>query len=455
MSLPALYALAQSLHCEPELYANDLLPFAQQGFAITKALAVRDVASFCRVTTRNQAQHDLAIDASVASDADIASSERRESWGRSYHPDAAIRLDSFLKDPELSRLQLNTIGRARAYLSRKAPPALPMQDSPIAFTRDASPASLPAGRARSAMEAALCHQVVVGQECAAALDSVITRSMPVKGPGGFSYTQPQLYREFLNDTTYTDGLRRAALKVLDKAASGASSGDLFSDLRASFAESGFSAERADDATWKTLALLATGGPNTGRRTLHMRAAPEVFSTKVSLSVLSTLAPYLDSLSIASGHPYSYPPDVHTTCDTGKPYHFWLTAYLARSLVREGTSPRAAAAAAFLGEKGYQMMSESETRDPRQPFREPFLAAYSNSVRMDLAVASAGAAYGAGAEAPDIDEGVRRVVLASEPLPRLGSREASLLFDVPPAFGLAWEHLMAPDEAFHLFESQLK
>ncbi|MGZ3650701.1 MAG: hypothetical protein ACXWR1_01495 [Bdellovibrionota bacterium] len=448
--------------CTPERYVSDVADFAEQGLYITKELAISNVASFCRATTRNQAQGDFKSFGDFKSDDEIKDSSRGESWRRSYHPDSDIRRDAFLKNGYLEQLSLNSYAAAEKYLKKPFDSA--SDAGRFAHLNFGAP---PEGDAEkkisqihhmSLVKAAACNELVFGFECPAALDKVMKMSMPAED----NISEIHLYREILSDKKYDEGLRLAALKILNRSkAKNAGGANLFGDVKSSFMEAGASDHAAEEMTWKTMGLLATGGANLASRVFAMNTRPPNMPKKISLSVISTLMGHLDALSMDSGHPYSYPPSVHTSCDSGKPYHFWLTAYLAWELARTGTSPKASAAAAFLGQKGYQMMSDTATRDPAKPMTEHFLGPYTNSIRMDLAIASAGAAYGANAgggrgnSSLDIDEGVKAVVRKSRPVPLLTPAQASALFDSPVRFGLEWSKLMAPDAAFSLYLPSLK
>lgn len=95
--------------------------------------------------------------------------------------------------------------------------------------------------------------------------------------------------------------------------------------------------------------------------------------------------------------YSYPRNVKSKCDNSKPYHFWMSAYLSRSLVKEhGISPRDAANATFIAEKAYQI-NRNVAGDGNQVKNTIFTSALFSPVhqivRTDLAYAAAGAHYG--------------------------------------------------------------
>jgi hypothetical protein len=456
LSLVALVAHADP-PCDAWRYANDVIPFAQQGIAITKDLAVKDVAAFCHATTHNQAQHDMVgLDSTLDSDEKVRAHKIQDAWRAEYFPDAEVRRKGILNNLDLENQGITSLPKLKSFLA--VPQDGTLEGSVELGDLKQDPRRLSQimgfGKREAAVMAA-CNEILFGLQCPTALNKVIEMSVPLDFG---NFTQPQLYQEILGNDAYDAGLRRAALKLLDRMQKRDVKGaDLFSDVRNGFLEVGVPAAKAEEMTWKTMGLIATGGPNTGVRLNMIKTPLGEAGRKVALIVLATVPFYLDSLTMASGHPYSYPPTVHSTCDTGKPYHFWLPAYLGWELARTGTDARPAATAAFLGEKGYQMMADTETRDPTQPLREAFLSPYQNSIRMDLVMAAAGATFGASAgraQGIDVDAGVRKIVMDSNPVDRLSEQASRALFDSPVRFARQWSQLMAPNAALNIYLEKL-
>lgn len=124
---------------------------------------------------------------------------------------------------------------------------------------------------------------------------------------------------------------------------------------------------------------------------------------IRLSRFSEMLPHLDYLNMKKGSPlYSFPKEVHTTCNSGKSYHFWYSAYLTRSLIRDHAfDPESAARATFITHKGYQLIKEKNyTTSPYTSSKlenilnqKPFEPGQ-QIVRMDIAYAAAGSQFGA-------------------------------------------------------------
>ncbi len=448
----------------PERYFRDNLEFAQAGAYITKELATQDITQFCRVTTKNQAEGDVNRAQGMVSEEDILNSNPGyrpvDSWLYAYYPSAAVRAKAFTADYFLHFLKLNSFAAASEYLH--SPSVLPsIRHFELANQLDHSQdpellqrlSGMPVGLA----SLAACNELVWGTECPRILKQIQEESVP----NSRAITQIDLYREIFADTRYDEGLRLTALKILQRAqANNLRGAHFFDDLRSAFRQSGMAAQEAETMTWKMIGLFGTGGANTGLRAFFSPTPSSTVPKKVAIAIIGDLVGYLDSLTIASGSPYSLPREVHSTCDTGKPYHFWLTAYLAWKRVRNGASPRPAAAAAFIANKGYQMLSNTAGRKPERPLTEHFLAAYANSIRMDLAMAGAGAVYGAsvGAGSPpgrlDVNEGVKQIVFDSQEVPKVKPETSKAFTQDLMKFGLRWTKLMAPNSAFRIYEKTL-
>src|SRR5690606_21351541 len=139
-------------------------------------------------------------------------------------------------------------------------------------------------------------------------------------------------------------------------------------------------------TWKVMAILASGGPNITFRLSLFKSDPDFDISRLSLAVISMGASVLDRMSIENKKMYSLPQEIRTSCLYPKPYHFWMTAYLAYKLNQSGQSVSASAEAAYISDLGYQMLSPTVGRDPSKVFViEPFHF-YNNLIRIDLTFA---------------------------------------------------------------------
>lgn len=171
-------------------------------------------------------------------------------------------------------------------------------------------------------------------------------------------------------------------------------------------------------------------------------------------------PLADSLSVSSGHPYVYPKTVTTRCDTEKPYHFWLTAFLARDLVKNHKiSARGAAAAAFSAQKGYEMLSSTVSRDPSKAFQVETFDPHNNLMRADMGFSSAGAVYGAQSavgKVPslDVDLGIKAMIEGAVSKPVLTDKESKeLVRSMGLEFMMRWNAILSPNSAFELHQKK--
>lgn len=168
-------------------------------------------------------------------------------------------------------------------------------------------------------------------------------------------------------------------------------------------------KRARDLTWKILGIYGTRGANMAALVDALEAANGVSRQEIAITALQGIAVgmnVLDQIQQDRGkNMYSLPADVKFDCAYGKPYHFWMAAYLAQKYTKQGTpSPSLGAVAlgATPAEKaalsvhllslGYNFMSQS--RDPSAAFTEPDLGENNNMIRLSIAFADAGGRYGA-------------------------------------------------------------
>ncbi|MES2770039.1 MAG: hypothetical protein V4596_12920 [Bdellovibrionota bacterium] len=279
---------------------------------------------------------------------------------------------------------------------------------------------------------AVCSGVTIlnNSDCAAGLGKILEYA----APNDSEITGLSSYKEVLSNPKYLKGTQRAALLILDRFEKNKVSGsNLFDDIFQSFKKEGMSSKDADNATWEILAIVASGGPNTSIRLRSFKVSEEQKPLKWALSAIALALPKLDFISAKSGHPYSMPPNITTTCDIGKPYHFWMTAYLARKLTKEGLSPMGSASAAYLAQKGYEVKSTTTGRDPNRVFTQDSFGDWNNVLRVDTAFSSAAAVFGANhaqGKIPrmNIDEGLKKIIMAGSIQPKLSNEEAQKLWN---------------------------
>ncbi len=277
-------------------------------------------------------------------------------------------------------------------------------------------------------------------------------------------TNLPLWKDVFESRKYDEGLRISALKLLQRASSKKldKSDNLFGDLQSSFVESGMNKLEAEEASWKILGIIANGGANTFQRTSGLEGGSQ---RSIALGSIANSIGFLDLKKSRLGLSlYSYPSNLITQCDNVKPYHFWMTAYLARELVKEGISPDDAATATYITQKAYQLKREiAYANNPNfKPYAILTRPAYDPAqqiVRTDLAFGSAGALFGsisrlqANSQIINVDLAVISLLQDSTPLPAITPEKAREL-NVLSAYDL-WSTIFSPDSAFNAIRSQLK
>lgn len=267
---------------------------------------------------------------------------------------------------------------------------------------------------------------------------------------------PELTWNVLTEEKYFEGVRLAALKIVKKVESGeVPQENLFDDVLSSYLEVGQSPETANQLTWDVMAMVAKGGPNfifrAGRYGIDL--SPTV---TVGLSIIAGAIPVLDKRSREGGHPYSLPKQISSHVDTGKPYHFWMTAYLSRHLSLEFKDPKAAASAAYTAALGYQFLSRTSGRVPERALTEDSFFGINNIIRGDLVNAAAGARFGAESatgtpESIDLDQGFLLALRKASDSSPISPEKADQIFNknIPHAF-LKWVRRFAPFSIFKHF-----
>ncbi len=231
-------------------------------------------------------------------------------------------------------------------------------------------------------------------KCSQSLDYILE----LMKPSG-KLTAVPVIRKIIEDPMYAEGASRAALKIMSKVdASGSGRtqfGDLFADIYQSYVEAGIPPKNAEEMSWDLLAVYSARGANINM--LFPYASGKAGSkTLIALESIAIGASVLDAATHQSGYLYSIPKQISTVANYGKPYHFWMSAYIARESAKRFHSESAAQTAAALSELGYQMFSVTNGR------HELFQSILSTGqfgveaykTKIDLAFGFAGASYGA-------------------------------------------------------------
>ncbi len=272
-----------------------------------------------------------------------------------------------------------------------------------------------------------------------------------KGVIGGRILLKDLHTKVLTDPRYQDGIRRSALRVIDrlKHPEIALNGNVFDDVKQGFIDSGVSITEAENMAWDIMAILAVSGPNIGVRLWTFKTDPINNASRVALTAIAEAMPFLDSYSLdQQNRLYSLPAKTKSTCDNGKNYHFWLTGYFARLGVKDGVDSLSAAGAAYITNIGYQVLQSGNGRSPIDVFSRSRFGSAENRTRMDLATAAAGAKFGSTGSNSDIDELFLSGIRQSSNDKSLNGFLGKAIFVSPSTAVDRWERIYSPWEIFN-------
>jgi hypothetical protein len=298
------------------------------------------------------------------------------------------------------------------------------------------------------------------------LKNMTPREVVIKNQNGLvtpPFVQVGLINKVMTNQLYDKGLRLAALKMLErlKRNDSENNSSLITDLIDSYVESGQDRATAKELAWDVIGLISTAGPNLASRLGGLVYGPENAQTITALTVIASAIPKLDFKHGNSGHLYSYPMNVQTTCDNGKPYHFWMAAYLSREAAKESEDPQGAAAAAFASEKGYQLLSNQSQRKKGAILTHPSIDPATNIVRTDLVYAAAGAVYGVNSLTSDLEtvidvnQGLKRMNAEAKYLLPISNEQARLFYNGGGVAALSrWNSIFSPNTAYDNYSTMI-
>lgn len=259
--------------------------------------------------------------------------------------------------------------------------------------------------------------------------------------------------DIVQNQEYKEPLLKAAHLIQNKVKTQNGDGDIFSDLKSSFEQSGLSKEQAKDLSWKMMGIWGSAGSNL--RSRLEASGVDDFEPRVANAIESILTsiPYLDALAKKKGHRYALPNGVKAKCDQGKSYHFWMSAFLTRELVKNGISSEASTAATFTAQKGYQMLSATAGRNPSELYTRDEYDPKINRMRVDLSYAAAGSYFGANdalgkSYKTNIDNILRVTFKSAAQSPRLEKENAETILKNDPATAYRYfMMILSPDTAY--------
>lgn len=306
--------------------------------------------------------------------------------------------------------------------------------------------------------------------CASALQDemnigqVGTLATSIDGNGTTDLTVMGPIQTLFTDSRYVQGLAIAARTLESRVAAAqsgslpasGSSSDFFSDIQSSYVQAGFDAATATNMAYTFIAYYGARGASV--EFTSSLATAENYPILVSAYVISAAIGVLDAYTLSSGHPYSFPPSQATHCNYGRPYHFWLSAFLARQLVLDGHPGRSSEIAAHIAGVGYEMAAGTSTRIPYVSLTLPSNHPSNNSIRMNIAIDDAGAKYGASVgsgdspDTTDIDDRISQLLGETTSFTPISEAQAEDLYTNHFAqYALDWNSVFHPDDGFLALE----
>lgn len=281
-----------------------------------------------------------------------------------------------------------------------------------------------------AQNAGICGDLKITKaiECTKGLSEIREITRPVHYDD-LVFMPTEVWSKFAAEQdSYKEGLRIMALKMTRNLKNKSTDGsNVFDDLVNSFRQAGLNQKEATDKTWDILALYGNGGANLGERVHSLARNAGHCNNGVDnnvctyMDIIGRAIPALDFVNSRSGKPlYSFPKGIEAKCNTGKSYHFWLAAYLSRSLIEKQYSPEAAEISAYAGSVGYQIERNkglaTESNHGKNALRKSTYDPVSQIIRADMAYSRAGAAYGAGVNSKrmSVDGNLEELLKQSKP-----------------------------------------
>ncbi len=278
----------------------------------------------------------------------------------------------------------------------------------------------------------------------------------VKIVGFGSVTMADQVQTVFVDSRFTQGLSIAALHILDLVkmaeAGQIPQSHLIDDLVSSFMKVGFDQATSLDLTFHFFALYGTRGSSMDL--VKKLATTQNGPVMLAAYAITTSLGILDYYTSPSGHPYSLPAEVTTSCSYGSPYHFWMPAALSWQLVMNGHNANNAAVAGHILGLGYEIFSDTFTRDePWRTLTLPVKSLKNNFTRFVIAANDAGAKYGAARAAGvqvenlNLDNRTEALIDVAPIQEALSADESKKLFDNKISYYAYWRKVFSPDTGF--------
>jgi hypothetical protein len=232
--------------------------------------------------------------------------------------------------------------------------------------------------------------------CAEALGHVMdVMNTHVEVSGNFWLSAADRLDEVLREPIYRRVLSKVALDMIrsEDRIVGNPFRSLYSDLMNGFRAAGSSAEEAQRQTFAVLAVYGARGASLQvmGSLFHSESAPVVAAMYVIFAHLGMV----DARRYAQHMtPYSLPTGVQFNCNYGRPYHFWMSAYLAWKLGQDGFDKVSSSLAVHLAGVGYEFSMNAWGKAQYRIYLDEFFNPYNVNVQLNIAQNDAGASFGA-------------------------------------------------------------
>lgn len=261
--------------------------------------------------------------------------------------------------------------------------------------------------------------------------------------------------EILAGPTYQKGLALNSLKILHHIEQLQNNPDydfsyqhFYTDLLDSFLEAGFSSEDANNKTMDILGLYGSRGASI--QFLENFTNEDNLNISLMLHFNFVAISYLDNYKKKYGnHLYSLPKEITTTCDFGKPYHFWMSAYLTHKLKRKNI-PKSSLRGAHLVGNLYEAVNDmtfGRRRDLLVPFRDPIYSISNNSIRAGISYRDLGGLWAINRQPLNLDDAFYSLLKATK---KLSPKKINRLLRRPSYNRIykAWKKMFNSDQLLH-------
>jgi hypothetical protein len=273
------------------------------------------------------------------------------------------------------------------------------------------------------------------------------------------FVMPNEWLEVHTEQTYLEPLYNMATKLIKNYESKTlPPEDFFSSLLNEFKKSGLSNQQAIEHSWNVVAVISSAGANYVDRAIDF----EVDLNKtafVTMRILSKIRPLFNFWGRGTGSYYSLPKSVKINCDNGKPYHFWMSAYLTWKSHQMGYSKIGSAAATYSIFKFYTYLSKSGFRQPHNAFSLDSFHGYNNIQRIDMVYSAAGIKFALNfidnkVDQPiDIDKAVIEIFKVSQdsaPVEEFEAQKMLMGLRKKPSY-FKWVNWLGSDSPFESFD----